>query len=82
MSLPATIVRHFDQLSMDRQVDLLHELWRRIASQASAPVPNWHRTELQQREGETRSPTSSNTWEAVRERLLREIEHCGDRRRH
>ncbi len=74
MSLPSALQPHFDGLPLDQQIDLVQELWQRIASHASLPVPPWHLAELKQREREPRETRPDSTWEAVREQLMRRLD--------
>ncbi|HEX5051096.1 MAG TPA: addiction module protein [Planctomycetota bacterium] len=63
----------FDALSIEDQIDYIQSLWDRIAAHPDrVPVPEWHLSELRERERAFRTaPDQVSTWDEVRERILR-----------
>ena len=65
----------FDGLSLPQKLQLVEDLWDRIAeSPASIPVPEWHKEELDRREKDNlANPAPGIPWEEVK-RQIREGE--------
>ncbi len=57
-----------DQLSVEERLDLITAIWETIPEDASLPVPDWHREELDRRLA-NRGEAPSLSWEEVKARL-------------
>jgi putative addiction module component (TIGR02574 family) len=67
----------FDELSVEEQIDYVHELWNRIAaSPERIPVPQWHRDLLNERLDDLEAnPEDGVPWEQVRDELRAKLGH-------
>ena len=66
---PKGILDEILRLPADQQLELVEEVWDRLAaSPSNVPVPDWHRAELDRRLGDP-SERATHTWDDVRARL-------------
>jgi putative addiction module component (TIGR02574 family) len=61
----------FDDLPVDEKIDLVQELWDRIAaSPDDVPVPDWHLETVRERlAAHRRAPEQTVSWDDVRREL-------------
>lgn len=63
----------FDELAIEEQIEYVQSLWDRIAAGADrVPVPDWHRTVLDERLANLAAePGAGRPWGQVRAELLK-----------
>jgi len=59
------------QLSVPEKIQLVEDLWDDIAAHPeSLPMPEWQKTELDQRKSEHKNnPSAASNWEDVKKRI-------------
>jgi putative addiction module component (TIGR02574 family) len=67
----STDLSQFDGLTFPQKLQLVEDLWDRIAeSPASIPVPDWQKEELDRREqSQMANPVAGIAWEEVKRQI-------------
>jgi len=66
-----SIQTEFEQLSVDEKVQVVQDLWDRIAmSPDQLSIPDWHRKELLRRQKEwANNPDQGENWDDIKQAL-------------
>jgi putative addiction module component (TIGR02574 family) len=63
-----------DDLTTDERIELIGRLWDSLDAQAAAPMTEGLQQELARREADAdRDPDSGESWESVRDRLMKRV---------